>query len=489
MKFLLAGLLAYLCVMPKISHAQLQGATDSVEKISNFPNKLFAKVNGSSLTLDRRLERQTDRYLKQMARREKELQARLSKIDSAKAASLFSNNPGQQYAAMAQNLRNDSSHKVSSMGPQYLPYADSTQSVLGFLNKNPGVLNANGGLQAKMQASLGNLQQLESKMQYTDVINQYIQSRNAQVEQALNQYSHLPGSITNLMGGYKKEAYYYAQQVQAYRSMLNDPDKMMQTALTLLNKLPAFASFMKQNGFLAGIFGVPAGYGTDQGMVGLQSRDQVLSMIQSQIGSGGPNAASALQGSLQNASKEITNLQNKVSSLGAGGGNMEMPDFKPNSQKTKTIWQRLQYGLNLQTQQSTFLFPLTTDIGLSVAYKINDKNDIGLGASYKIGWGSDFQHIQLSSQGAGLRSFADIQLKKSFYLSTGFEYNYQPLITTLKITSITSWTRSGLIGLSKVVSMKSKVFSSTKVQILWDFLSYYQIPVQQPFKFRVGYTF
>ena len=51
MKFLLAGLLAYLCVMPKISHAQLQGATDSVEKISNFPNKLFAKVNGSSLTL------------------------------------------------------------------------------------------------------------------------------------------------------------------------------------------------------------------------------------------------------------------------------------------------------------------------------------------------------------------------------------------------------------------------------------------------------
>ena len=118
MKFLLAGLLAYLCVMPKISHAQLQGATDSVEKISNFPNKLFAKVNGSSLTLERRLERQTDRYLKQMARREKELQARLSKIDSAKAASLFSNNPGQQYAAMAQNLRNDSSHKVSSMGPQ-----------------------------------------------------------------------------------------------------------------------------------------------------------------------------------------------------------------------------------------------------------------------------------------------------------------------------------------------------------------------------------
>jgi hypothetical protein len=95
----------------------------------------------------------------------------------------------------------------------------------------------------------------------------------------------------------------------------------------------------------------------------------------------------------------------------------------------------------------------------------------------------------MSSQGAGLRSFVDIQAKKTFYLSGGFEYNYQPIIgTLLKISDLNNWSKSGLIGVSKVVSMKSKVFKSTKIQLFWDFLSYYQMPRTQPFVFRVGYS-
>jgi hypothetical protein len=51
------------------------------------------------------------------------------------------------------------------------------------------------------------------------------------------------------------------------------------------------------------------------------------------------------------------------------------------------------------------------------------------------------------------------------------------------------WQQSGLIGLSKMVSLPGKVVKKTKVSILWDFLSFYQRPPTQAFNFRIGYIF
>jgi hypothetical protein len=42
---------------------------------------------------------------------------------------------------------------------------------------------------------------------------------------------------------------------------------------------------------------------------------------------------------------------------------------------------------------------------------------------------------------------------------------------------------------TKTVSMKSTVFKKTQISILWDFLSYEQVPRTPPFLFRVGYSF
>ena len=166
-----------------------------------------------------------------------------------------------------------------------------------------------------------------------------------------------------------------------------------------------------------------------------------------------------------------------------------MPGFKPNMQKTKTFLQRLEYGTNLQTAKSGYYFPTTTDFGLSVGYKMNDKSILGLGASYKMGWGSSWNDIRFTHQGVGLRSFLDYKLKGSFYASGGFEYNYLQLYDGLLPGANTAWQRSGLLGLSKVLSLKSKFFKQTKMQLLWDFLSYSQVPRGQELKFRVGYNF
>jgi hypothetical protein len=487
---LLATLLLCLCDPPARAQDAAQAPSpDAVDKIANFPTRLFDKITGKTTDLQQQLIRQTEKYLQRMARQEQRLKNRLSAQDSAKAATLYAGDPIGQYTLMSQRLSADSSKFFSSMGPEYLPYADSLQGALKFLNSHPTLLNAGANVQTRIQGSLSSVQQLEAKLQYADVIKQYIQSRRAQIQQALSSYTHLPPGISNALSGYKRQAYYYADQVRAYRAMLNDPDKMMQTALVLLNKLPAFSDFMKKNGFLAGLFGVPAGYGTPEGMVGMQTRQQVLSMIQDKIGSGGPNAASAIQGSLSQASQDITRLQNKLSSLGAGSGDMDMPDFKPNPLRTKTLWQRLEYGFNLQTTRASYYFPTYTDIGVSLGYKLGHGNTVGVGASYKLGWGTDWQHIALSSQGAGLRSFLDIRVKKTWSVTGGYELNnVQPLAGFQDFRNIGGWTQSGLIGVTKTISMKSSLFRKTNVQLLWDFLSYYQAPQTPPVLFRVGYS-
>jgi hypothetical protein len=213
-------------------------------------------------------------------------------------------------------------------------------------------------------------------------------------------------------------------------------------------------------------------------------------MIQQQIASGGPNAQQQFQQQIQVAQAQLKQLKDKLlSSPGAEGG--EGASFKPNMQKTKSFKQRLELGTNLQSQKATSYFPVTTDVGLSLGYKLNDKSVVGIGASYKVGWGSGWNNIRVTHQGAGIRSFLDWKLKGSFWLSGGFEYNYRPLTLNGSVSPPPGigqeelWQQSGLVGLNKKYQVSKKMKGT--MQILWDFLSYRQIPRSQPVVFRVGY--
>ena len=68
--------------------------------------------------------------------------------------------------------------------------------------------------------------------------------------------------------------------------------------------------------------------------------------------------------------------------------------------------------------------------------------------------------------------------------------NYRTTFNSIaQLQDLNAWSQSGLIGLSKVVDVKSKFFKKTKLQLLWDFMSYQQIPRTQPVIFRIGYKF
>ncbi|MBN9385775.1 MAG: hypothetical protein J0H74_33780 [Chitinophagaceae bacterium] len=456
-----------------------QDQPDKATAIINFPSKFFSRVQSKTAMLDAQLTRQTEKYLQKMARREECLRRKLFKVDSNATKNLFAGS-AERYAALSQKLTSDTGSSGSlGLNGEYQAYTDSLQGMLKFMGDNPKAL-----------ASLRQLQSLQAKMQDADQVKEYIRERKQQISQFVQQHTNLSGLLGKDYQGFNQDVYYYSQQVREYKEMLNDPDKLTREALTILNKLPAFQAFMTKNSALAGLFSLPANYSNPASLAGLQTRDQVAALINQQVAAGGAGGQTALQANLQSAQSQLDGYKDKLSKLGAGSGDIDMPDFKPNNQKTKSFWRRLEYGTNFQTTRNSYYFPTVSDFGLSVGYKLTDRSTVGLGASYKLGWGNGIQHIAFSSQGAGLRSFVEIKIKGSLFASGGMELNYTtPFSTYQQLRNWDTWTKSGLVGVTKTVSMKSRVFKKTKVSLLWDFLSYRQVPRTQAVIFRVGYGF
>jgi len=467
-------ILALLGLMHTVAHAQAPPVDSLADKAISFPSRLLGKLQSRTNRLNSELASQSTRWLEKLQRREAKLQKKLSARDSVGAQRLFAGSQ-QQYATLIQRLKTDTGTATAGLKGSYMPYMDSLQGMMRYL-KAPGQVQA-----------------LQAKMADADVAQAFIQQRKQQISQYISQHADIQGLLNKQFSGLNQDVYYYSQQLRQYREMWNHPDQLQQKALTFLNKLPAFQQFMKNNSQLAALFHVPGSYASSSptaGLAGLQTKDQVSQQIQNQVAAAGPNGAAALQSNLESAQSQLDGYKDKLSQLGQGNGNVDMPDFKPNDQKTKTFWKRLEYGFNFQTTHNNNYFPTVTDFGLSLGYNLGHSNIIGVGASYKVGWGNGIQHIALSSQGAGLRSFLEIKLKKTWSAAGGFEYNYTtPFSSFQDLRAIERWTKSGLIGISKQVSMKGKFFKQTKLQLLWDFLSYQQVPKTQPLIFRVAYTF
>lgn len=512
----LGGIMLVLYLLPLLSLSQdVSSAQAPEDRIIDLPSKFFNRINARTADLDKQLAVQTEKYLARMARQEARLKKKLSKVDSNAANNLFSGNIEQQYALRLQQLKADTGAKARQRAPSgdYLPNVDSLQTSLLFLKQHPNLLAGSKARAADIQSSLDKLQMTQAKLQDADQLSQLMQQRRQQIQQYLAHYTQLPDGVTNTFNGYKQQMFYYTQQVKEYKETLNDPDKLMTKALQYLDKVPAFNSFVSKNSMLASLFGLSgtfsgpgaggAGVTTAGGagttaasttlssVPGMPSREQVMAAFQGQSGVPALNTSSVMQGNLSSATDQAAQLQDKMASYGnSSGGDLDMPDFTPNMQKTKSFFKRLELGANLQTVQSSNYFPATSDLALSLGYKLNDHNRAGISIGYKIGWGQDINHIHITSQGASLRSFADFRIKKSIYASGGVEYNYQqPFASLAHMPALHDWQPSALFGVSRITPLNTKLFKTVKMQLLWDALSYQQMPKAPPFKFRIGYGF
>jgi hypothetical protein len=477
---------AVLCFALSVTHAQ--SVDSSTEKLTHFPTRLFSKLQSKFNGINKQLAVQTQHYVMKMERREGRLRQRLMKTDSVGARQLFAGS-AQSYAALLQKLKTDTGGRRQIISGQYQPYVDSLQGELKFLSKNPQFL---GSADASLQGSMKEMQAMQAKLMDADQAKLFIQERRQQIGQYLAQHNNLQGVTASYINGINQDAYYYSQQIKQYRDLLNDPDRLEQKALAMVSRLPAYQAFMKSNSLLSGLFKAPGGDGMVQALPGLQTHGQIAQQVQSQIsaGGGGGEGMSSLQNKVQTAQSQLDGYKAKLGQLGAGSTAADAADFRPNDQKTKSLWHRLEYGVNFQATHSNFYYPTMTEFGLSLGYRLGHSNVVGIGASYKMGWGSDIQHIAITGQGVGLRSFLQIAIKNGLSATGGFEYNYTtPFTSYQQLKQLQYWTKSGLIGLSKTVSMKSRVLKKTQLQLLWDFLSYQQVPKTQTLLFRIGYGF
>jgi len=485
-------LLALLAGGLMICHAQ---SPDSLsDKVLSFPSKLFSRIQRRTADINQQLNSQTEKYLEKMAKQEARLKKKLSKTDSVGAARLFANSD-QQYASMLQKFRSDTAiGKNLPLSGTYQPYADSLGTALRFLKQNPQMLSTAGKDASLVQGASSQMQQLQAKMQGSAEVQAFVQQRKDMISQYLSQSSHLPAGLDKQYQALNTSMYYYAQQAQQYKDMLNNPDAMEKKALSLLSQTGAFQNFMKTNSQLAGLLGLPGNASNpatpQAALAGLATHDQMQQIVQGQIAPGGESGASALGSNVESAQSQLSSLKDKLSKYGAGGENIESPNFSPNDQKTKSLLGRLEYGVNLQTSRTNYNFPTVTDFALTIGYRLGKGNSVGVGASYKLGWGSGIGHIAITSQGVGLRSYLNLKVKGTWSATGGFEYNYEtPFSSVKQIDNLDWWTKSGLIGISKTVSLKSRFLKNTSLQLLWDFLSYQQVPKTQPILFRVGYGF
>ena len=494
MRVALTYVAVLLCLCPSLCFSQDVPSRDQpglVDKITNFPSAFFRKVNSQATTLDQKATRQTEKYLQRLEKKEAQFRKKLFRQDSVKAKQLFGSNP-PDYTVLLQKLQSAPGDisRIHVTGSSYIPLLDSLKTSIKFLQQNPQLFANSAQWQGQLNGSLAQVSQLQNRIQVTDQVQQLIRERKEQIRQALSQYSHLPRGLQSSYQSYSRQCYYYGAQLKEYKEELSNPDKLTQRAFGILNQTAGFQSFMKNHSDLAGLFSLPGsgGYGSPKALAGLQTRSGVQQQLQGKVTGGGANAQVMVQQKIQSAKAQLQQWKDKALKAGGGSSSMDIPDFRPNTQKTKSLLGRLEGGINIQSLPSTYAFPATTDFGASLGYKLNDKNTIGIGAAYKMGWGKDIQHIAISSQGLGIRSFLQTKIKGSFFAYGGFEYNYQQVIYSVsQIRNLNYWTRSGLVGVTKQYKISSKLKGN--VQLLWDFLSYQQVPRTQAVVFRVGYAF
>jgi hypothetical protein len=455
---------------------------DSLSSIQPVSNKYLESVAGRADKLDEKLDRKSQKALEQFQKQEEKIKRKLSKIDSSKAASVF-NNAADKYKSLEEKLNKG----VLSKG--YNASLDTILTSFKFLQQNPEWLSKAKDTKEKLQDAVGKVNGLQSRFQKAEEIKKFLKERRQYLKDQLGQLG-----FAKELKHLNKQAYYYSQQLNEYKEVFKDHKKAEKKAIELLSKTKLFKDFLHKNSELASLFRLPGNPDdpvTQASLAGLQTRAQVNGLIQQQLASGGAGAQAQFQQNMQQAQGQLNQLKNKLTQLGGSSSDFEMPEgFKPNNQKTRSFLNRLELGTNIQSQKSNGFFPVTTDLGLSIGYKLNDKSILGIGASYKMGWGKDIRHVHVTHQGVGLRSFADWKIKGSFWFSGGYEMNYRSEFRSIDVLKdYSTWQRSGLIGISKVISIQSKFFKKTKLQLLWDMLSYDQVPRTQPIVFRIGYNF
>lgn len=466
---------------PVPSLMKAQSIKDTNKTRSTFYTRQYPrKVLGKMQQYQVRIMGKTEKTLKKLIKWENKIRTVLKKADPQMEERLFGNEK-KTFTSLLDQLREGEAN-IKDFQVQYDAYLDTLASSLNYLHEDSLHIETDGGIdRACNQIPL--LRNILGQANYTA---QYIKERKTLLIREAGKYLK-----QSLITRISKEDYYFGEALANYKEIFSDKTRTEQLVKQSLLKIPGFREFMEKHSMLSSMFRMP-GSNVDMNssinLVGLQTRASVQNMIQQRIIAGGPNAANQLRQNLSEAQSRLNEMKDKIMKGGVigSGGEAEIPGFKPNQQKSKTLWQRLEYSFDVQFAKTNGYLPSTTDIAVSIGYRLNDKSVIGAGLSYKMGLGS-IDHIRFSSEGIGLRSYLDWKIKGQWYASGGYEMNYRSAFKSIAELKDAAWQRSALMGVSRQYKAGRKL--KGEVKLLYDFMAERHVPVESPFVFRVGYKF
>jgi hypothetical protein len=233
---------------------------------------------------------------------------------------------------------------------------DSLSTSLNFLKNSQYINNP------KLNATLEKYTSVQDKLNQTESIRRFIIER----QQILKEQLQKLGMLKELKG-FQKEVFYYRAQLQEYRELWTNPSKIEAKLLEAVQTLPQFKEFFASNSLIGRLFPMPSGpAGASVALAGLQTRAMVNQALADRFGSGA-DVTQMLQQNLQGAQDQLQALKDKAEKIGTGSlGSSEDFDlptgFRPDGQRTKTFFRRLEYGANIQTGKSSTYFPVTSDL-------------------------------------------------------------------------------------------------------------------------------
>jgi len=447
-----------------------QQPADTTRQLKKMPDKYVAEMERRQQTLSTSLSQKQKKLATKLQRLDQKAYAQLKRADTAVA-----NNWLAGSAAYLQQRATTS---------PYIPRLDTLTCLVKYLHTD------------KAKEALKSMDILKQNWSDAAQLKRYIEEREGMLKQLQSQFSQLT-SLNKVLSKYSRETYYYKERLKQWKTALDEPSAWEAAAIKVLNKVPAFQQFLRNNSQLSSMFGMPSNSTTDQlaaAIGAMQTSAMVHQQLEQRIGAAARDAEQRIAETV-GGDADIAALKDKVTpSLPRSSDTPDdMPDFKPNSQRTKKLLQRLEYGFNLQTGvRARYQFPASNDLAATLGYRLNDRMVAGVGMAYKFGLGDGWDKITLVSNGIGFRSYFDYKITakgkgrgiiSGLWISGGFEENYWARFKNIEALRRAVWQSSGLIGISKKVQYKNKY---TKLQVLWDFLP----PIgDRPLIFRWGYAF
>ncbi len=440
--FYYAILAAMLCCYRAAAQTDSQTVGKNMEQTSSGLDRFSRKCDRRTLKAQRRM----DRY-------EKKLAAKSGDTGSISVDADRSNDPVRS----GNTVRSAGAEK--GLGKE--PMLDSLRTAYGFAGQ-AGIVP-----DGKAAGATQSISRAQHQLNATQEVKTQLQQRKDKWKAQVKDHPEYARTV----GKMEKESYYYTAQVNEYRKALRDPSVLDDKVMSALRKDPRW------NEYLAAL---PS---PQQDPAKMQPKELVKQMMQSQAGSIDPDALALIK----DAQKKGSDVLGAMS--GGEVGNIDnasqIPSFTPNPYKTKSFWDRIDVGFDLEFDNKTYFLPSCGVAGVQAAFNFSQRFSTGILGNYRFGMG-EIKHIRFSHIGYGYGAFANYRIWKGLGAQAGFERNYRVAIDTAEGQQFDSgWTSSLLAGLTWEYGIGKKAKGT--VGVFYDILHNRHTPQTNALVWRMGW--